>query len=475
VTIGTAAKRALRRARLGLWTPEFPVAVVSFIMYTFISLTRYNRYESGVDLAIFGQAVRDYANLQTPDIALKSQLPFNILGDHFSPIIAVIAPFYRAVPHIQVLLIAQAVLLAWGVWLIGRLARRRLGLAWAAPAAAGYAISWGLVSTAAFDFHEVAFAVPLVILAIEASEDGRWRALAVCSVLLVLTKEDSTFLLGGIALLLLARHRIKAGLILGAASVVTFVVLITVIIPAFNVDGQYIYLASVPGAAGGIVSNALTLLHQPAFWQICLLLIAALGPGLRSPIVLVLLPTLVSRLVADYPQYWAVTTHYYATMIAVCAVAAIDGWTHLRRRDPNGPRGTLPTLAVAHLLAALILSLITIQHTYSWSSLFAVAPMPQDAINLAAAVEHVPAGVTIAADTYATPHLVDRDTVYLAKQSWLDSTNHPLNPQWVLLDENSIAENNPTTHWVVPREQTLLSAGYVIVERDGSVVLLRKR
>ena len=474
MTIGTAAQRALRRARPCVWTPEFPIAIAAFVLYTCIALIRYNRYESGVDLAIFGQAVRDYANLQAPDIALKSQVPFNILGDHFSPIIAVIAPFYRIFPHIQVLLIAQAVLLAWGVLLVGRLARRRLGVAWAAPAALVFALSWGLVSTSAFDFHEVAFAVPLVILAIEASEDGRWRPLAVCSVLLVLTKEDSTFLLGGIALLLLARHHIKAGLIMGAASVITFVALIKVIIPAFNPDGQYIYLANVPGQAGGLASNAAALLHQPALWQVVVLLVVALGPGLRSPIALILLPTLASRLVSDYPPYWAVTSHYYATMVAICAVAAIDGWTHLRPRHPRSPRATLPFLGVAHLAAILLLSLTTITLTYTWKSLLAVTPPPADAANLAAGVRQIPPGVCVIADTYAAPHLVDADTVYLAKQSWLDSTDRPLQASWVLLDENSIAEGNLQTYWVPQREQILLSLGYVVVDRDGSVVVLTR-
>ena len=63
------------------------------------------------DLGIFEQVVRAYAHLQAPIADLKGP-GTNILGDHFSPVTALLAPFYRLFPTPVTLLVAQAALFA---------------------------------------------------------------------------------------------------------------------------------------------------------------------------------------------------------------------------------------------------------------------------------------------------------------------------------------------------------------------------
>ena len=74
------------------------VATLFAPLYAAVSLTRHARLESaGFDLGIFEEAVRSYARLGAPVVALKGE-GFNLLGDHFSPALAVLAPIYRLWP-----------------------------------------------------------------------------------------------------------------------------------------------------------------------------------------------------------------------------------------------------------------------------------------------------------------------------------------------------------------------------------------
>ena len=118
----------------------------STVLYCVISFARYYSYQSGIDLAIFGQSVKAYSLMQPPFVSLKSQAPFNILGDHFSPIVAVIAPLYRVFPHIEVLLVVQAALFGWAVYLLGRRVRRHASRRSAVLAMVCIASCWGILA-----------------------------------------------------------------------------------------------------------------------------------------------------------------------------------------------------------------------------------------------------------------------------------------------------------------------------------------
>src|SRR4051812_48525339 len=91
------------------------IAVAVGAAYAVLALTRYRRFAiSSWDHAIFEQAVKGYARPGAPIVDVKAP-GFNILGDHFSPIDALIAPFYRVFPSAQTILLAQVVLLAISV------------------------------------------------------------------------------------------------------------------------------------------------------------------------------------------------------------------------------------------------------------------------------------------------------------------------------------------------------------------------
>ncbi len=102
-------------------------AVLCGAAYTVLALVRFRTYEpTSYDNAIFEQAVAGYAGFEAPIVAIKGP-GFNLLGDHFSPVIALLGPVYRLFPAAQTLMAAQAVLIAVSVYVVASLALRRLG------------------------------------------------------------------------------------------------------------------------------------------------------------------------------------------------------------------------------------------------------------------------------------------------------------------------------------------------------------
>ncbi|MFD0563782.1 DUF2079 domain-containing protein [Kitasatospora saccharophila] len=215
-----------------------------FGAYGTVAVLRQQRMEtSGFDLGIFEQGVRGYAGLGAPVSALKGS-GFNLLGDHFSPVLAVLAPLYRLFPDARTLLLAQAALFALSALPVARLAVDRLGPARGAAVSCGYGLSWGLWTAVGFDFHEIAFAVPLAAFAVEALARGRWRAAVGWALPLLLVKEDQGLLVSAVGAYVFARGRRVLGTatVLAAAGGTALAVLL--VIPAHNPGGVYTYAAS---------------------------------------------------------------------------------------------------------------------------------------------------------------------------------------------------------------------------------------
>ena len=179
------------------------IAAVVFAAYLIISLSRYLQLAPGSwDLGIFTEYVRQLAHLRAPVVNIHGP-GFNLLGDHFQPIVALIVPFFLVFPSPATLLVAQALLTAVSVIPVSRAAAANLGrgAGWAIGAAYGF--SWGLAQMIDFDFHEIAFAVPLLAFALSALVRGRTRAAVLWALPLVFVKEDQGFTVAALGVVMM--------------------------------------------------------------------------------------------------------------------------------------------------------------------------------------------------------------------------------------------------------------------------------
>src|SRR5699024_11660546 len=126
-----------------------------------------------------------------------------ILGDHFHPLLALLAPVYRLFPSGATLLVLQALLFGVSVLVVAVCAGRHLGTFAGAGIGLAYGLSWGLQSAVAAQFHEIALAVPLLAASCAALVRRVHRAAALRVAPTVLVKEDKGLNVAAVGLELL--------------------------------------------------------------------------------------------------------------------------------------------------------------------------------------------------------------------------------------------------------------------------------
>lgn len=434
------------------------------IAYLALSLRRYNRFGAGVDLAIFGQAVKHLAAGQAPVVDLKAP-GFLAFGDHFDPVVALAAPFYRAWPDIRVLLCIQAVLVAVTVIIVADTAIGALGRWRGLTVGAACGASLGVQNALDFDFHEVAYAAPLVALSLRAYLDGRWRACAVLAAGLLLVKEDSAFIMLGMAVALALRGQRTLAAALASWAVVGLGAVLAIVIPSLSYWHRYTYTPQATGpwtflaaVARNLVTSFVT--DGSAASALAVLLAGAGVIVVRSPLIWAALFPFFVRAVNANPAYWGLGFHYNLLVEVALFGAFIDSVRERPRVEP----GVWALIAWMTALA-LVHGPIAIVATPAESCRRCLAAH--------AVLDEIPDGATVAADTYLLPHLVDRTTGYLLTPEFTDSAGHRLTPEWVVLDERTSTYGGPT--WTPALTRRLASSYEEVSSHDGYLVLRRRQ
>ncbi|MGI8614912.1 MAG: DUF2079 domain-containing protein [Nocardioidaceae bacterium] len=459
-----AATRAGAASRLA----PYAVGGAALVVYCTMSLARLHRLASqSWDVAIFEQAIRGYAHLSAPIVDVEGP-GYNFFGDHFSPALAVFAPFYRLFPSAATLLVGQALLIAASVVVVTRLALRRVGTAAGVVIGASYAVSWGVQSAVNFDFHEVALATPLLALAGAAFVERDWRRVVLFAAPLVLVKEDLALTAAtiGLVVALAGGRRYGVGLLLG--SIGAFLVETLVVIPAYNPEGVYNYWPQA-GAGPGLLGRLWGLPHEmvsPTVKVSTLLLVVAVSAllALRSPWLLVAVPNLVIRFVSDNQNYWSTDWHYSLTTMTVVFVALVDGIARARRRGPDWLRRYAVHAPAAVGAVALVLCMQFPFRTLLQPSTYAGGPRATHAQQVLAMI---PDGTSVVTDIGLITPLVAGHTVY-----WVGRTNASVTADYVLLDDSTWGGQPPAV--VSYAEQLQPAATYRLVYDAGGFQLAQR-
>ncbi len=316
------------------------IAAAVFGAYTTISVFRLLQLNpSSWDLSIFTEYVKQYAHFHAPIVDIRGA-GTNLSGDHFSPAVAVLGPFFLLFPSAATLLVAQAALVALSVFPVSRAARVRLGAGPARAIAIAYGFSWGLQQMIDFDFHEIALAVPLLAFSLSALVQGRLRATVWWAIPLVFVKEDQGFTVAALGLYLLLsglraeapdRAKVRAGQFLMIWGMAWSFLAIAVIIPHFNASHSYYYWndggAFAPGGHPSVAAALRQFFHAwPEKLQtLVLLFLPTAFVALRSPISLIAVPSLALRFESGNSAYWGTAWHYNATVMPILFIAAVDG------------------------------------------------------------------------------------------------------------------------------------------------------
>nr|WP_103885845.1 DUF2079 domain-containing protein [Actinacidiphila yanglinensis] len=499
------------------------LALVFFLAYTLLSVTRYRQLLTmSWDLGIFEQAIKSYAHLHAPVADLKGP-GFNILGDHFSPITALVAPFYRVFPTPVTLLVAQALLFAVSVIPVTRVSGELLGRGRGLAIGVAYALSWGVQKAVEFDFHEIAFAMPLLAFSLEAVLRRRWAPAMWWAVPLVFVKEDMGVTAAAIGVIVWWRTRDTAATgeveaadpagTEGPASAARRTAdeahgadpaPVAGGDEAGGGDGDRVRrpgerlsdaLRFGPWAIGlagfGVAMSALAFaVIIPAFnstggydyWNklngngapmpghipfdtalhtLLWILLPTTGLlALRSPLMLAALPTIGWRFVSHDDHYWGTDWHYSAVLMPVVMLALVDAAVTSRRSPRPWLRSYASGLPAAAAGAALALTMTLPLASLDHSATYKVDARTKAILHT---LDEIPDGATVEANVGPISHLVDRTTVY-----WVGDTEG-VTPQYIALDNTSGWAGDPLTY----AKQLHPAATYTQIANVQGYVILR--
>ena len=154
------------------WRPRrvLAVGILAYAaVFSFITVTRHlTLLTHALDLGYYVQLTWNLARGAGPLVSLPEM---NAWGDHFSPVMYLLAPLFWVAPGAVALLVAQAVALAVGALAVFGIAARRLGDERpAAVFALLYLVNPSLHGINVRDFHSAALAIPLLLAAIYFAE-----------------------------------------------------------------------------------------------------------------------------------------------------------------------------------------------------------------------------------------------------------------------------------------------------------------
>ena len=519
-------ERADRRILAGL-------CALVFAIYASYAWVRHVHYETtNYDLGIFDQAVRAYSRFEAPIVPLKAP-GYNLLGDHFHPLVAVFAPLYWIWADPRMLLLAQAALFAASMVPVARFTERRLGGRGALIVALVYGLSWPLQQAVQFDVHEIALAVPLIAVVIDAIDRRSWWVVVLCCVLLLGVREDmgAFVVVAGLLVALRSpaspaparrarrsdradpsRHAFdpdglpadadragpvaairlwaaprRANLAVGAALVALgsggYWLATSVVIPRLAPTGSFVYW-TFPALGPDPASAVRFALTQP--WQVLRIMVTPsikahtllqlVAPtalvGVASPYILLTLPFVAERMLNSRSQLWGTGYHYSSVLaptVALAAVDTVDKITRWLRRRRPGWRWR--GLLPVDLWIAWCVGFLVLGHVLHW---------PDFPIRRMTSYWFWHPNARIAAIERVLPHIPSNQCVEAANQlgphlTARDYITQPTQSRglatWVVLDMSQL-----DTGWQTPRPNAALGIslrrGYRIVDIDYPIVVL---
>ncbi len=416
----------------------YALALAYALVFSALSILRHLAFNTdGYDMTIFAQVIwnslrgRLFENTIIPDAPL-------LIGQRFSPILLAFVPLYAVWSSPVVLMIVQALALAFGAFPLYWFARARVGHLLALAVAASYFLFPALEFTNLREFHEIALAVPLLSLAAFFLLRQRYKPLLVCLGLSLLVKEDMAFVViaFGAYLLLVLRKR-WLGLGIAVFGLIWSVLLLQYILPFLRGDqgfgaGYYYFghgfwtATERYGYLGRSLFEIITtivtrpdIVLQHVFvapkieFVLYLLIPCALLPLIGAEIAALALPTLSISLLSDYDLQFSIESHYTASLLPFLFFAMVIASQRILTWRAKTDRG-----ARRAALAVLILGA-------SGGSYYLQAPGPLAqrfapalyALNAHTDLGHtllsvIPADAVVVAQGGLTPHLAERQGIY---------------------------------------------------------------
>lgn len=489
---GTVSEACPCRERKGYGWGAALGAAAFFVLVSAWTVGRVYSFSTPTfDFGIFAQMFHSMKTTGLPVTTVERDGALSHFAVHVSPIYYLLLPFYCIVPTPATLQVLQAAVLASAVipmWKLGKhhglspLMRMLLCfLLLLYPAYAG---------GTSYDIHENAFLTPLILWLFYGMDRKNIPLTAVFALLTLMVKEDAAVYVAVIALYLLLRsvlRKEKWGVIAGAlmlAAALGWFAAVTGYL-ATSGDGvmTYRYKNFMYDGSGSLVTvvKAVLLCPMKAFFEsvdpeklefigLTLLPIAALPLFTRRyERFLLLIPYVLVNLMSDY-QY----QHNIFFQYTYGATACLFYMTLVNLADWKVEPERVLTLAAAVAVAAGCFGVRILSKAVSYPEKCKTYAAYYD--SLRDVLDVVPDGASVAATTFYTTYLSQRDELYDIRYA---STDHIFSCEYMAL---GVTDTNSYKKFAVNGEkgydnfvEILLSLGYEkIAEYEGRLEIYRK-
>ena len=403
-----------------------------FLIFATLSCLRHYTFQTQTwDLAAFEQSFYNTIRGQFMFNNFESTSHFAV---HFSPILLLLVPLYALWQSPYNLLIIQSLALALAALPLYLWTKKLINQKWAATIALLYLVYPSIHWINLFDFHAVPFAIPLIFSAFYFLEIDNKKMAILFLVLTALVEENMIVAVFFIGLYWFLTKNKKFGAGIALASLLYFIVVAKLIMPAFG--GGIVRLdryAQFGSTASEIIINVISkpsltlttiLTGSKGLYLIKILLPVMFLPLFAGASLILLLPGLLINLLTTFELQFVNFYQYDSILVPFIFIGTALGLKWL-----TGKRLPDQKLTVLILLFAAI--------GFFWNSPISPINFPLNKFTYPRSesfrqiLKLIPADVSVAAHTNLVPHLTHRSNIYLTGAE-------PLLADYVIIDGEDV-------------------------------------
>lgn len=470
---------AVRAPWFAYWTDwaALALAMAFATLFSFLMIRQHAAFRTfALDLAKFDQAIWNTLQGRFLFSTLQNQ---SILANHFSPLMALLAPLFLVWSNVRVLFVVQAVGLAIAGLLLYAISRVKQPIV-----ALGFLLAFylnpALHEVALVEFRRITLAVPFLAMAYYGLYAHRRGWMVVGLILALLCKEDVALLVLMVgAYLVIFERDWRWGLPIIALGVVWALAVTFWVIPALQPPGEAASLYPqmntfcLEGETYGemlafLMRNPLFLVRQMfdrkgllALWRV-LFPMGLLLPLLAPDWLLLVVPSLAMALMSCIDMH-ELTRWYSASVLPGLFAAVAVG---LNRRSAKWARWLTALLVCTSLVGYALYSQAPLGGQYE-PARFQITEHSRMA---ARAVAAIPDDARVAAQDSYVPHLAHREHIYL--YPWISIDVSEID--YILLDRT--ANPYPLQPWEVERaiDDMVADVGYTIALQGDGIYLFQQ-
>ncbi len=455
---------------------RFPLAVwlifaANFGLFLFLAIVKHKTFHTTVyDLGLFDQVIY---NTSQGNWLYSSIKGMNYLGDHFSPILFLITPFYFIKNDPVTLLFLQCLAVSLSIFPIYQLAKSKLESLPALILVLVFLVHPFTISLELTNFHPESFALPLIAWALLAIERESWKTFLILLLLILSVKEEMSLLGIGFGIyIFFYKRKYFLGIILVLFNLAYLLACMKIFIPYFkpeNFVANWVYLDRYDHLGNSFFAIVKTIFSHPItatlqsyepdnlatlalfFWPFCWVWcqnwrVLALGITLFS-----------AHYYSDYLPQMDWPNHYLGPLIPVLILGSIYGLARILKTN-FGKRYYLLCFAIT-----LSISFGTRMYYEVEKEFFITPPYAQ-------AMEHVqgllPSQASLCTSNFLGSHFAHRSNYFL-----LDSFSENLTQ----LEKCDFFMWNQNGKDIVSPETLLYVQNHAqkIFEEDGVILFVR--